>query len=316
MTIQFQDKNLIVSYLQLFLREVSGLTLKITDSSVTDYSANTTYEITMSTPIAVDGTFTLQTYFSTALYMAYNYPKEGYPELWYQDKGQWVSEDYAPDKLKSSVNLMIDGADEDSLTDPEEFYNALLKATYDQTYEEALSSGLSESEAQKVADQYMSDNYLSWSQLLRYFENEEELIALIREKTYTSGEFSIDNLNKCLINILVSNMKLATVNPQSLRVTERVLSYIFDEVVSESSEPDEVLRVQKLMYPPNFPGKRAGVYDDIMRTDVETYQRNFIKGYTSKEGVIELPQGFTGFKVTGYVDPWTEWVIKGGVDIG
>ena len=70
MTINLQDNNLIVSYLQIFLRDYFGVSLE-SDGSVA--------KIVSNTPLKVTGTYRLSDYESLSLFMMYNYPREGYP---------------------------------------------------------------------------------------------------------------------------------------------------------------------------------------------------------------------------------------------
>ena len=109
MIINLQDNNLIVMYLQIFLKEYFGLTLKkknlTTKARLPEYER---YEVSMNDPLQVTGYYTTQTYASLALYMAFNYPNEGYPQRYSRnldDPSSWDVEDYIydPDK-EGSIN--------------------------------------------------------------------------------------------------------------------------------------------------------------------------------------------------------------------
>ena len=99
-----------------------------------------------------------------------------------------------------------------------------------------------------------------------------------------------------------------------IAIPDRVLSYILKEVVTPVSEIDEIFRMQKIMYAPNkVPSELVGTYDDMFMHNVEVMQRSFIDAYTftEVEGTeevhkVDLPDNYKGFKITGYVDPWTE----------
>lgn len=99
MDIHYQDKNLIVMYLQIFLRENMGAVVhKVTPRSK---SIKPYYEISSNDIIKVTGYWTPQSYTALALYMAYNYPNEGFPYKWTRQEGvndiTWESEDYIYD---------------------------------------------------------------------------------------------------------------------------------------------------------------------------------------------------------------------------
>lgn len=228
MVIKYQDNNLIVSYLQIFLREYFSYTVRKVIPR--KKSEPFYYEIVNTEPLKITGYYNAQTYSSLALYMAYNYPKEGYPVKWTSvDNISWKSEDF--------------------------FYDG---------------------------------------------SNDEELLKVISD-----------------------NMENLTINRSVIEVPERVLSYVFGEVVSPSSTPEEILRVKTMIYPTPLGVKSSLDYDSQLTTKVEEIQKNWKLKYQDKNGNIVVPQGVSGeaykdtiskFKVTGYVDPWTEVAIKGGVE--
>lgn len=72
------------------------------------------------------------------------------------------------------------------------------------------------------------------------------------------------------------------------------------------------------MYPQGVEYVRSGRYDQEMTEDIKKVQQDFINLNTviTSSGNLNtvLPEGYDGFKVTGYVDPWTELILKGGLD--
>lgn len=224
MAISYQSNNLIVTYLQVFLRDYCGL--KIRTSVVIDTSTGdpvTVNEISRSSPVEVTGYYDLQTYESLALYMAYNYPEEGFPQKWtYDEEGKtWRSEDYK--------------------------YLPLDDGSYPT----------------------------------------EELLKMIK-----------------------SNESYSLRDSKVIEIPERVLSYIFGEVVTPTSSKEEIQRVRKLLYRDQT--KTSYVYDSKMVEDVKSLQKSFIDKFESAGQ--SLPDPFKEFKVTGYVDPWTEILLKEGVE--
>lgn len=132
-----------------------------------------------------------------------------------------------------------------------------------------------------------------------------------------SFEYDPDNPDEeSLINIISNNIINSSVNPITISVPSRVLSYILDEVVTPLSSDEEILRIKTLIYDSRVPRKNALVYDQELINKVSGYQQQLINKYTLGTGVVELPEQYTGFKVTGYVDPWTERYIKEMVNNG
>ena len=277
MDINYQDNNLIVMYLQIFLKDYFNTFLQKKKPYVKEdpeESGNYAvvvdeYEIINNQEIEVTGYWNVQSYTSLALYMAYNYPNEGYPMKW----------------IETSDN------------------------------------------------EHIAKDYI-------YTGNQEELIEVI-----------------------VNNIESLIRFRGSLMVPERVLSYIFDEVVNPQSADTEILRVRKLLGE-DFDYTNALIYDDGLLGTVKDLQCKFISRFVvdihSIEEVVELngylkhpvaeilsvvrggitlspvpslsqlrvgdvvqyntgnlnlPDPFKAFKVTGYVDPWTEWIIKGGTEV-
>lgn len=295
MVINLQDSNLVVNYLQIFLRDTFGVTLRKAPDN-TDVAQGTAYEITMNEPIKVTGVYNLQTYLSIALYMAFNYPNEGYPYRWERDsknESAWIPYPYEPSRLlKTLETIKIDHSGYR--------FTSRDKTEAQKDYQEEFEEELKTPE------------FLDHSELLRYFVSIEQM------NEYVNGikEVTEDNVRDCLVNILVANMSTTSVNTIAAQMPERVLAYVFDEVVTPLSEMDEVFRIQKMIYYPAVPREVAGKYDKkfngISTMDrVTQYQQEFINKYTDpKTGVVSLPESFKDFKVTGYLDPWTEFIIR------
>lgn len=295
MVINFQDRNLIVSYLQLILKETFGVTLTTSDSSL-NYSLDKSYEITMNQPVKVTGTYDLSTYFSLALYMAFNFPNEQYPyRLDLFDHG-WTRFPYKPEELKNSINFTLK-----KIPNSQDSRWGTIDTVYQELYHD-----LSAEDKLK---------YLDWDSLVRNFNSQDDLVDVCKGCLFEKRDFDDSDVRNCLVKILVANMKTSVTNHDALQVPERVLSYIFDEVVTPVSSNDEVFRAQKILYGERIPVERVGVYDDQMVEDVKEIQTKFISRNTfmiDGSTKIQLPGGFEDFKVTGYVDPWTETIIKGG----
>lgn len=283
MIINLYDDNLLVSYLQIFLRDYFGvnITYQISDNKFIDDK----YIITTNSPLKVTGEYNLDTYASLALYMVFNYPNEGYPYYYILKEDRTVSFD--SNKLLDTINNMIKQSD-------------TIKEWTEISYDNA--------EFIKV---------FTWNELLIYFKNESDLNNIVLSKYVSSESFTIDDINNCLVNFINKAKYLSLSKPEIVQVSERVLSYILGEVVSPKSSPDEIMRIQKIMYPNGVTPNRLGVYDNDMMNDVINYQKSFIERYTTNYNSTEsnkyLPQGYYGFKVTGYVDPWTELIISGGI---
>lgn len=302
MVINLQDRNIIVSYIQIILKEQFGVTLKkITSDNYFSEAKEDAYEITMNDRIKVTGTYNLQTYMSTALYMAFNYPREQFPYIWYvDDLSVWHKLPYDPDKLTVSMNKVLEWASD---------------WRKNNAYKYITDDLLDAEQYDKVVESDYETN-LTWNDLTKYYSpevgNTVNLMNFINSKTTRDSKslvVEVSDIQTVLVNVIVSNSMLSTANRSSVEIPERVLSYLLGEVVSPLSEQDEVLRIQKLIYYPNISPHRAGVYDDIMTRDIENYQKDFLSKYKTPDGTYELPESFSGFKVTGYVDPWTERII-------
>ncbi len=240
MTLVSQDKNLIVTYIQIYLSENFGLSVRKVDSNFNQVlNANIEqtllpkYEITADDPIEVTGYLTPQTYSSMALYMMQNYPNERFPVAWILTEDGWESTD-------------------------------------------------------KFYDSYM-DNW--------------------RNVLLTPPDWD-DIANQ----IIGTNMDNYDINSHSIEIPERVISYIMGEVVSNSSTYEEVLRIKKLLLDSDYDPEVFGFMDNSSLDYNETLQHiicriqsRFLEKYPSP------PIQFKDFKITGYVDPWTELIIERGM---
>lgn len=291
MTIKLQSRSIFVSYIQEYLRNYFGMTLIETD---TDEG----YEISQSRPIRVTGRYTQQTYLSVSLFMLYNYPNEQFPLRWdiedpASHRVSWITTPFDSATLKQTMNLLISQDAGKNTTFSKDDYEEIIKSTQN------------------------PEQYFSWSTLLKYYFDEDDLRKLLGTKSQ-SDEMTQSDVNHSLIVFLVNNVEQSEINDDIFTLNERILSYFIGEVVTESSTPDEILRVQKIMYPEGVEYQRSGVFDEKMKQEVLDVQRKFIETYTvtTLEGtqIITLPEGYDGFRVTGYIDPWTEVILKGGVE--
>lgn len=294
MSYSLQDQSLIISYIQIYLRDYFGITLTKV-SSDSRRATPDSYEISQSETIKVTGVYTDQTYLSICLFMAYNYPEEQFPIRWdlrSKSSGEWIKTPFNQDKLTITMKLLLDNdAGKDTMF-TQEMYETIVGA------------------------QENPNLYFSWEELLKYFYSEDDLYEVLYSKE--NKEYTRSDINHNLEVFLVHNLDQINHNKNIADIDDRIVSYFLEEVVSPISDSDEILRTQKIIYPQGTDYKRAGHYDDQMVEDVRKAQQNFIDLYTvvNDEGqsVTTLPEGYEGFKVTGYVDPWTELVIKGGLD--
>ena len=220
MDLNYQDKNLLVFYLQIFLNEYFGLSVReVTDKSVIEETGSL-YEITDQDKIEVTGYLNIQTYTSIALWMAYNNPNEGYPYKWSSEVDAETGE---------------------------------LKWKYD-----------------------------------------------VQDYSDTSK----------VLNVIVNNINAFYSNRECIVVPDRILSYVFNEVVTPQSSPEEVLRAKYLILGDPVVTRYTYTYDDSFMNKVKEIQENFIKRHTINDE-YQAPPGFERFHTTGYVDPWTEVIVKG-----
>lgn len=236
MNLVAQDKNLIVTYIQIYLRENFGRSVRKVNADFTqtlraniEQETLSQYEITSDDPIEVTGYLTPQTYSAVALYMLQYYPNERYPVKWELTDDGWTSD-----------------------------------------------------------DSYYDDYTDNWRNVLLTPSNWDEIAN----------------------QIIGPNMQSYDVNGSSIEIPERVISYILGEVVSELSSQDEVMRIKRLLVDYNYDSKTLGDigesldYDENLQHVICRIQQRFINKYPSP------PVQFSGFKVTGYVDPWTELIIE------
>lgn len=295
MTIKLQDRNLIVSYIQVYLKEFFGISLTKKINSEF-YNNKDSYEISQREPIRVTGLYNEQTYTSASLFMAYNYPNEMFPvryDLKEDSINTWIKTPFDSQKLKLTMDYLIDKeAAKGKTSFTEDDYNKIIS-----------QSGSPEL-------------YFSYEDLLRFFDSNDRLHEILSSRK-DKEKYSKSDINESLVVFLSHNIDEGRFNTDATSINSRIISYFLDEVVSPMSDPDEILRIQKIIYHQGVTYDRAGLFDDQMTEDIKKLQQSFIDLYTTESGdekVINFPEGYDGFKVTGYVDPWTELVIKGGLD--
>ena len=137
---------------------------------------------------------------------------------------------------------------------------------------------------------------------------------------YGEGEYAEtdkENYPK-LCEIIMHNINIANEYVDVLNIDEKIVSYLLDEVVTPSSDQDEILRVQKLLYPNGISMDRAGIYDEAMLNTVKSIQKNALDIYmrTSTTAIDSdlMYKTFKNLRVTGFVDPWTELLIKRSIE--
>lgn len=279
MTINLNDRSLITSYIQIILRDYSGLSVKFPNDLGRDF-IDDWYEVTSSSPVRVTGTYDLETYAAASLYMAINFPNEQFPYRYDEVEGQIVKTPYDRNKLNSTISW--------------------IKTWFSGSISEEVYTG------QNPDFSVVFD----WTTLMRYFSSENSLKDCLKNNKSLSEIF-----NDTVLVFIVHNMEFSIEDKEVTSLSERVLSYFFNEVVTPISDRDEVYRVQKKIYD-KIPKNSRGIYLDDMSERVKTIQQRFIDIHTVDDGEtrrVNLPDGFEDFKVTGYVDPWTELLIDGGV---
>lgn len=302
--ISLQDRSLLVTYIQDYLKEYFGINLVRRTQRYTRATKDS-YEISQNSPLRISGTYTEDTYTSAAIFMAFNYPNEQFPERWdlkSPESTEWTKTPFDQTKLVTTMNHLIN---ESVVTQigpeiTEEIYNTYVPST---------------------------NEYLTWDEIIKYFNNGSSgLYDTLYSKEYSEDKnYSQLDLNSNLIVFLTHNLEVLPYQSRVVELNDRIISYFLDEVVTPSSSADEILRIQKLMYPDGISFDKAGKFfektvDSVgntitnsMEQDVKLVQQTFIDNY-SVSGQFTPPEGFSGFKVTGYVDPWTEWIIKGGLE--
>lgn len=287
MTIHLQDRNLIVSYIQTYLKEYSGLSLVENSEGY--------YEISQSRPLKVTGIYNEQTYKAVSIFMAFNFPKEQFPVRYDIDRDAEVSVIRTPfdqDKLRTTMEYLYSkGAGKGEVYFTEEMYNNI------------------------ISQSSFPEKYFDYQTLVKFFDGEDGLYeSLVSNLT---GTFSRSDMNQSLIVFISHNLVQSQQDSEVCDIGSRILSYFLDEVVTPSSEMDEIYRVQQIIYPAGIDYRRAGIFDKEMTDYVTESQEKFLEDYTIDKGTskeVHLPEGYEDFKVTGYVDPWTELILKGGVD--
>lgn len=278
MKIELNDRSLITSYVQIVLRDFSGVSVKFPDSLGSKFT-DEWYEITSSNPIRVTGTYDLNTYAAAAMFMLINYPREQFPVRYDIVDSKIVKTPFDKIKLYSTVNW--------------------IKSWYAGDFDKDVY--LSHSPDSTVFD---------WETLQRYFSSLDRLVNLLDDTSSTLGQF----LRESALSFIVNNLETSLEDRESVHLPERVLSYFFNEVVTPTSPRDEIYRIQKKVYD-KISKTEYGIFTEGLTSTLEKIQQEFIDLHTVDDGVkkeVTLPEGFEGFKVTGYADPWTEMIIDGG----
>lgn len=300
MIIGSQNRGMLVTYIQAFLKEFFGVNLI---KSVQYYARATKdrYEIRQSDSLRISGVYTSETYTAIAIYMAYNYPNEQFPERWdrrSEGSSEWVRTPFNQTKVTDTMNYLIETNFIDSIGDE-----------------------LTEKDYNKHVTDF--SKYLTFDEICKYFDSALNVYDTLYSKKYSDvKKYTPEDVRNNLIYFLANNLDVFPYQNRSIEIGDRVISYFLDEVVTSASNPDEIMRVQELMYPDKLSYSKVGKFfsADIgangevirpsMEDDIKKIQQDFINKHTSSKGVFVPPEGFSNFKVTGYVDPWTEWVIK------
>lgn len=281
MILSLNDRSLITSFVQIVLRDISGLSVKVPHST-SESTIDDWYEVTSSSPLRVTGTYDLDTYGAAALFMAVNFPNEQFPYRYDEVEGNIIETPFDRNKLKLTL---------DWIKSWDDFSGRLNEEIF-----------VSHNPPEDVFD---------WTTLFKYFDDVDRL-----EKSVESLSFA-SVVRDCILVFIVHNYEISVEYRNAVNLPERVLSYFFNEVVAPTSPMDEIYRVQKKIYD-KVPKGLYGIFTDEMTDKVCQIQRDFIDLHSIKDGdgrvtEVVLPEGFEGFKVTGYVDPWTEMIINGGV---
>lgn len=292
--INLGDRNLIVSYLQSYLIEYYPKSL--VSASEYPYSSAVSNEYSVAnSPIRMTGVYDIPTYSSLSLMMASFYPNEGYPQRWDLSDGQWTVTDFDCNRFVNSVSKLITEANGRAYSDDID----------ESTYTKILSG-----------DDLTLDTteYLTYDEIQLYTTAQLPLTELVNSYINNNLAFTTQSAQSGVVAFLTNNLSYISQNNQIAEVPDRVISYILGEVVTPNSLSDEIMRVQQLLYPGGLSPMYVGRYfeyttssgDTIsMMNDIKEIQSNYIDSY--KNG---LPTSYQGFKVTGYVDPWTEVIIK------
>lgn len=148
-----------------------------------------------------------------------------------------------------------------------------------------------------------------WTTVIDEKTGEEKVVFSMKDFDISNHSEEIEKGENPLKNVILENINETCEKGyyQIVDIPERVLSYIFNEVVTSLSTKDEVFRVQKLIYAPDkVPFNLAGDYEGVFEDTIKDTQQRFIDIHTYKDVGIKLPSNYEGFKVTGYCDPWTE----------
>lgn len=376
MDIYYQDRNLIVTYLQIFLKDnVGAVVRKVTPRSK---SIKPYYEISSNEEIKVTGYWTPQSYSALALYMAYNYPNEGYPLKWTKTELDgsvvWKSEDYVYDDNQDELVSIIGSNLEDysyakasssrsertdllyvpgrvlsyifnevvsSLSSPSEILR-IKKMLYPSIYADSLHKNpLSYGEdlfndVIKIQQSWVDRYTLSWSTSTDEYVVEEEGTNKIKLETQlvkvipkTVGrvidtDSSKDayykfNQNKAALVITLPSDNLLKVQVYGtdksgavkLEVVDDTSKFIYDKNTEEFlvNLDSSFISVSEVVVDYVVLSSYCAPTGELkFATPLSKGQVIYID--KTSHTYLNLPDGYEGFKVTGYVDPWTEKLIK------
>lgn len=292
--INLGDRSLIVSYLQSYLIEYYPKSLVSASEYPYSSAVSNEYSVT-NAPIRRTGIYDIPTYSALSLMMASFYPNEGYPQRWDLSEGQWTVTDFDCNRFVNSVSKLITEANGRTYSNLDE-----------STYTEILSGD------DPTLD---TTEYLTYDEIQLYTTAQLPLTELVNSYINNNNlTFTTQSAQSGVVAFLTNNLSYISQNNQIAEVPDRVISYILGEVVTPNSLSDEIMRVQQLLYPGGLSPMYVGRYFEYttssgdtvsMMNDIKEIQSNYIDSYKG-----ELPTSYVGFKVTGYVDPWTEVIIK------
>lgn len=291
--INLGDRSLIVSYLQSYLIEYYPKSLVSASEYPYSSAVSNEYSVT-NAPIRRTGIYDIPTYSALSLMMASFYPNEGYPQRWDLSEGQWTVTDFDCNRFVNSVSKLITEANGRTYSNLDE-----------STYTEILSGD------DPTLD---TTEYLTYDEIQLYTTAQLPLTELVNSYINNNLTFTTQSAQSGVVAFLTNNLSYISQNNQIAEVPDRVISYILGEVVTPNSLSDEIMRVQQLLYPGGLSPMYVGRYFEYttssgdtvsMMNDIKEIQSNYIDSYKG-----ELPTSYVGFKVTGYVDPWTEVIIK------
>lgn len=290
MLIKLRDTSLFVTYLQVFLKERLGLTV------------NRLGHITSSETLKITGIYDVPTFQSLVIYMTTYYPNERFPNIYYVTSVD-DPEGYHVYKFEYDFNSL-----DKTITSYKDSYSDYSK----ETFSEFLKSNPNEGYLSSLENLYA---YLSLSEV-ETVKNTKSGFSLFIEN------WNSEDQEELRVEAILSKSNDDSIKyPDRLNIDDRIMSYILGEVVSELSEEDEIYRIQKMLYKDQadqrIPVEIYGSYTNKgLYGDPDLSLQDYIVDLQTRYlAAGQLPQGFDDFKVTGYIDPWTELLLKNEVMI-